>query len=134
MFLFTLHSNFKHDTGKWTTDLFGQRTIKLLDQSDENAKFIYLAFNAPHEPTDAPETIKKIIRRAYPTVPEVFPRNLGFQNSKNSSSHELSIWLQFITWISGFQEFFINQESLKGRPSSSSSPGCSFSNYFLPSS
>ncbi|CAG5102365.1 Oidioi.mRNA.OKI2018_I69.chr1.g266.t1.cds [Oikopleura dioica] len=75
--------------GKWTTDLFGQRTIKLLDQSDENAKFIYLAFNAPHEPTDAPETIKRIIRRAYPTVPESRVEHLA-------AVHHMDIWLSRI--------------------------------------
>jgi hypothetical protein len=79
-----IYVSFKLAEGKWTTDLFGQRTIKLLDQTDKNAKFIYLAFNAPHEPTDAPEMIKNIIRNAYPDLPEVFSYKLlslkQFQN------------------------------------------------------
>ena len=60
------HNEEKHIRyGEFTTDLFGEKTIEILE-TVEKPKFIYLAFNAPHEPAMAPEDLIEEMRKLHP--------------------------------------------------------------------
>lgn len=62
------HNKEKHIRyGEYTTDLFGEKTLEILETSKQPA-FIYLAFNAPHEPTMAPSELIEEMRKLHPTT------------------------------------------------------------------
>ena len=68
--------DFFHDTtpvfepGKYTTDLFTDKARQILKANDakNDPSFIYLAYNAPHEPTHAPDHLIEKMRELHPTT------------------------------------------------------------------
>ena len=64
--------------GEYTTDIFGERTESILENNIETPKFVYLSFNAPHEPTMAPYHLIEKMRKLHPdtqysSIPIRFP-------------------------------------------------------------
>lgn len=53
--------------GVYSTFDFGDQASKIFMDGDK-PKFIYLAFNAPHDPVSAPEDLIAEMKTAHPTV------------------------------------------------------------------
>jgi arylsulfatase A-like enzyme len=45
----------RHSTGKYLTDVFSQEGVDFIDRNKEKPFFLYMAYNAPHSPLQAPE-------------------------------------------------------------------------------
>ena len=54
--------------GQYSTDLYAAKTIDIL-KTQEEASFIYLSFNAPHEPVSAPDNLIEKIKKLHPNTP-----------------------------------------------------------------
>jgi hypothetical protein len=62
-------SPFINETYQYSTYDFGQYARRKLLNNLDVPKFIYLAFNAPHEPVSAPEDVIEEMRKLYPNSP-----------------------------------------------------------------
>ena len=54
---------------EYATYDWGQYARKVLTENIEKPKFIYLAFNAPHEPVAAPADLRKYMKEQHPNMP-----------------------------------------------------------------
>ena len=70
--------------GGYLTDAFGERAVRFITENQAKPFFLYLAFNAPHSPYEAPaEEIAKFAhiidtkRRTYAAMVAVMDRNIG---------------------------------------------------------
>lgn len=58
------------DAYQYSTFEWGEYARKMLTENADQPKFIYLAFNAPHEHTVAPRELRERYRILYPAMPE----------------------------------------------------------------
>ncbi len=70
--------------GGYLTDAFGERAVRFITENQAKPFFLYLAFNAPHTPLEAPaEEIAKFAhitnttRRTYAAMVSIMDRNIG---------------------------------------------------------
>ena len=61
---------FRQETYDYSTYDWGQYTTKVLTENLEKPKFIYLAFNAPHETTTAPQNLIDRFKLMYKDMPD----------------------------------------------------------------
>ena len=59
----------REKTGVYSTFDFGDKTREIF-MAEDGPKFIYLAFNAPHDPVSAPEYLIEEMKHAHPGVSE----------------------------------------------------------------
>ena len=59
----------RQDSYVYSTFDWGRYARKVLIEDPELPKFIYLAFNAPHEKTAAPKDLRQRFQRIYPDMP-----------------------------------------------------------------
>ncbi|CAG5079510.1 Oidioi.mRNA.OKI2018_I69.PAR.g9270.t1.cds [Oikopleura dioica] len=77
--------------GEWTTDLFRDRTVEILKQSKKTntPAYVYLAFNAPHEPTRAPEELIARIQEKHPEIAYTRAEHLAAVNQIDTAVREI---------------------------------------------
>lgn len=70
--------------GRYLTDAFGERAVRFIAENHAKPFFLYLAFNAPHAPYEAPAEeianfahIKDAKRRTYAAMVSVMDRTIG---------------------------------------------------------
>ena len=61
---------FRQEKYTYATTDWGERARKIFSENREKPQFVYLSFNAPHEPVTAPGWLKKPFREMYPKLSE----------------------------------------------------------------
>ena len=77
--------------GQWTTDLFRDRTIDILKEAkrSKTPAYVYLAFNAPHEPTRAPADLIARILEKHPNLPYTRAEHLAAVNQIDTAVRQI---------------------------------------------
>lgn len=108
--------------GGYLTDAFGERAVRFITENQAKPFFLYLAFNAPHSPYEAPaEEIAKfahitdIKRRTYAAMVSIMDRNIGHVLEALKTAHvEQNTLVVFLSDNGGPGDGYSNNTPLRG--------------------
>jgi arylsulfatase A-like enzyme len=108
--------------GGYLTDAFGERAVRFITENHAKPFFLYVAFNAPHSPYEAPaEEIAKFAhitdtqRRTYAAMVAVMDRNIGHMLAALKSAHvEQNTLVVFLSDNGGPGDGYSNNKPLRG--------------------
>jgi arylsulfatase A-like enzyme len=108
--------------GGYLTDAFGERAVRFIAENQAKPFFLYLAFNAPHSPYEAPaEEIAKFAhitdtkRRTYAAMVAIMDRNIGHVLEALKAAHvEQNTLVVFLSDNGGPGDGYSNNTPLRG--------------------
>lgn len=108
--------------GGHLTDAFGERAVRFITENQAKPFFLYLAFNAPHSPYEAPaEEIAKFAhitdtkRRTYAAMVAVMDRNIGrVLAALKTAQLERNTLVVFLSDNGGPGDGYSNNKPLRG--------------------
>ncbi|MDA1041366.1 MAG: sulfatase-like hydrolase/transferase [Planctomycetota bacterium] len=108
--------------GGYLTDAFGERAVRFITENHAKPFFLYLAFNAPHSPYEAPaEEIAKFAhikddkRRTYAAMVSIMDRNIGrVLAALKTADLEQNTLVAFLSDNGGPRDGYANNTPLHG--------------------
>ena len=108
--------------GGYLTDAFGERAVRFITENQAKPFFLYLAFNAPHSPYEAPAKeiakfghITDTKRRTYAAMVSIMDRNIGRVLAALKTAHlEQNTLVVFLSDNGGPGDGYSNNTPLRG--------------------
>jgi arylsulfatase A-like enzyme len=108
--------------GGYLTDAFGERAVRFITENQAKPFFLYVAFNAPHSPYEAPaEEIAKFAhitdtkRRTYAAMISIMDRNIGHMLAALKAANlEQNTLVVFLSDNGGPGDGYSNNTPLRG--------------------